>query len=124
MAKPIADTQTLARTLNEILILSTLQSGAMHGYQLALEIEERSGGAFTFAHGTLYPILHQLEKEGLIDGRWNTEGVGRRRKEYALTAAGAARLAVRVGEWQSLGDHLSAFLAASTPIRARAASGG
>ena len=45
---------------------------------IALDIEEQSDGYFSFSHGTLYPILHQLEKEGMIHGTWDA-GSGRRR---------------------------------------------
>lgn len=115
--------QGLARSLHELLILAALREGARHGYQIALEIEQRSGGFFTFNHGTLYPILHHLEKEGLIDGAWESGEGRRKRKEYALSPSGRARLAERSGEWGSLWAHLSAFLAGEPeePVRARAA---
>lgn len=118
--------QGLARSLHELLILSVLRDGARHGYQIALEIEERSGGFFGFNHGTLYPILHHLEKEGLIDGSWQ-EGEGRRkRKEYALSAGGRARLRTRAGEWGALWEQLVPFLPEEPgePVRPRAAAGG
>jgi PadR family transcriptional regulator, regulatory protein PadR len=117
------DIQGLARSLNELLILATLETGGKHGYQIALEIEERSDGFFLFNHGTLYPILHHLEKEGLIDGTWAT-GEGRRRKEYTLTGAGRTHLARRGGEWRRLGSGLARFLGeGSEPVRARAEAG-
>jgi DNA-binding PadR family transcriptional regulator len=62
-----------------------------HGYQVALDVSERSGGLFTFQHGTLYPILHRLEKAGLLSGAWS-DGTGRRRKVYRLTPDGRKRL--------------------------------
>lgn len=85
------DTQSIGKRMNELLVLSTLRSGGRHGYQIALEVEMRSGGAFELQHGTLYPILHRLEREGLIEGRWEKEG-GRQRKEYVLTGAGRGHL--------------------------------
>lgn len=87
--------QSMTRHCNEALILAILSGGERHGYQLALEIEERSGGFFTFNHGTLYPILHKLEKDGLIKGAWKREGPKRKRKIYALTARGK-----RFATWQ------------------------
>ena len=116
------EVQTLARTLNELLILTTIGVGPRHGYQIALEIEERSGGYFTFKHGTLYPILHRLEKEGYIDGTWDGGRVPRRRKEYRLTPKGVAYLERVRGEWRELDEHLSDFLGGEGPVRARAAS--
>lgn len=84
------DTQSLGRKVNELLVLSTLEDGPRHGYQIALDVEEESDGAFELQHGTLYPILHRLEKEGLIEGQWEDEG--RRRKVYGLTERGRSRL--------------------------------
>lgn len=96
---PALDIQSLSRSCNEVLILSTLSSGPHHGYQLALEIEDRSGGAFRFKHGTLYPILHKLENDKLIQGDWLEEEGRRKRKRYQLTAAGRQRLSQQVVEW-------------------------
>jgi len=93
------DIQSLSRSCNEVLILSALSSGPHHGYQLALEIEDKSGGAFKFKHGTLYPILHKLENDQLIQGDWLEEVGRRKRKRYQLTAAGRRRLSQQVVEW-------------------------
>lgn len=84
------DTRSLGRDVNEALVLSVLSDGPMHGYQIALEVEDRSEGAFELQHGTLYPILHALEDEGLIRGSWSEEG--RRRKVYRLTDSGRRHL--------------------------------
>lgn len=80
----------LTKDVNELLILSRLREGPAHGYEIALAIERDSNGAFAVQHGTLYPILHRLEEEGLVEGRWATGG--RRRKTYHLTDAGLAHL--------------------------------
>lgn len=86
------DVQGFARDINVLLVLSTLREGPKHGYQIALDVESTSNGLFRFRHGTLYPILHRLEEDGLIDGAWSREGGGRRRKVYRLTPAGARHL--------------------------------
>ncbi|MFC1650820.1 PadR family transcriptional regulator [Candidatus Latescibacterota bacterium] len=78
----------LAKICNEALILSALTEGPRHGYQIALEIEEESGGMFQFNHGTLYPILHKLEKKGFIRGNWKHPKGERKRKYYILTSGG------------------------------------
>ena len=85
------DVQGFARDINQLLILSTLRSEAKHGYQIALDVETDSNGLFRFRHGTLYPILHRLEGEGLIRGSWS-KGGGRRRKVYSLTGNGTGHL--------------------------------
>ncbi len=86
------DLQALTRVMNEVLILAVLRDGPRHGYQIALDVERETGGVFAFQHGTLYPILHRLEREGRIEGAWDRSG-GRRRKEYGLTKAGRRYLA-------------------------------
>lgn len=104
------DSQSLGRRVNELLILTELERAPLHGYQIVLEIEERSGGYFQFSHGTLYPILHRLEKEGLIAGRWSDPERGRPRKEYALTEAGRTHRAGLVAEWGELRSEIETLL--------------
>jgi PadR family transcriptional regulator PadR len=84
------DVQAFARGIHELLVLALLRDGARHGYQIALDLAERSGGLFDLKHGTLYPILHRLEADGRIAGSWTR---GRRaRKVYRLTAHGRRAL--------------------------------
>ena len=92
MAKLELEMQNLARRCHEALILATLAAGPKHGYQMALEIEERSQGSFRFNHGTLYPILHALEARGFIDGSWAEPTGKRKRRQYALTEGGREHL--------------------------------
>jgi len=91
----------LTKNCNETLILSLLLTGNKHGYQLALEIEENSEGYFKFNHGTLYPILHKLEKEGLIKGLWKNEGPKRKRKYYSITKKGKDYCIAQKNEWEN-----------------------
>lgn len=97
---------TLTKNCNETLILSILAQGRKHGYQIALEIEKESNGYFKFNHGTLYPILHKMEKEKKIKGVWKQEGPKRRRKYYSLTPAGKKYLASQYTEWRKFHTHL------------------
>ena len=96
----------LTKNCNETLILATLKNGKQHGYELAITIENKSQGRFKFNHGTLYPILHKLEKEGLIKGVWKQEGPKRQRKYYALTAKGKKYLDAQAAHWQTFFQHL------------------
>ncbi len=96
--------QNLPKNCNEILILATLFNGKKHGYQLALEIEQKSGGNFKFKHGTLYPILHKLEKQGYIKGVWKNEGPKRKRKYYTITSKGRKYAKVRLADWRDFFD--------------------
>jgi PadR family transcriptional regulator PadR len=100
------DPQTLARSCHEALILAALAEGPRHGYQLALEIEDRSEGSFRFNHGTLYPILHKLESSGLIDGTWAEPEGKRKRRQYELTDAGEKHLDQLRSAWASFFESL------------------
>ena len=90
----------LSRQCHRALILSILSTGPHHGYQLALELEEKSGGAFGFNHGTLYPILHRLEREGLIVAEWKQAESGRSRKYYRIESEGRKELKQQTKQWQ------------------------
>jgi len=91
MSEKNFDVQGFARGIHELLVLSTLQAGEKHGYQIARDVEADSNGLFCFRHGTLYPILHRLEREGLVRGAWSRDG-GRRKKSYSLTSTGRGHL--------------------------------
>lgn len=91
MSEKDVDVQGFARGIHELLVLSALRDEPKHGYQIAMDVEEESNGLFRFRHGTLYPILHRLEEEGLIRGAWS-KGEGRRKKVYSLSPAGRRQL--------------------------------
>lgn len=116
------DTQSFARSINELLVLSALREGPMHGYQIALELEERSAGMFNLQHGTLYPILHRLERQGLIAGEWSV-GDGRKRKEYLLTRGGRARLGAGTGQVREVFARLLAVLGEGNGLQHGLATG-
>ena len=99
MAERVLTTASLTRHCNELLILTVLEQEQKHGYQIARDIDQLSGGYFQFNHGTLYPILHKLEKSGCIKGRWKQEGPKRKRKYYTLTAAGRKLLKQLQDDW-------------------------
>lgn len=104
MDVPLFEIQNLTKNCNETLILAILFNEKKHGYQIALEVEEKSGGIFKFNHGTLYPILHKLEKDGLIKGTWKHEGPRRKRKYYVITAKGKKYAEGRIREWRNFFD--------------------
>ena len=107
--------QSLARNCHEALLLALLDSGPHHGYQLALQLEQKSGGAFRFNHGTLYPILHKLAQEGLIRGDWLDEQTRRKRKSYSLTESGRERLAVQIAAWRGFFFNFFAVIGEESP---------
>ncbi len=83
----------------ELLVLALIEERPRHGYELAQLIAERSEGAITFTSATLYPALHALERQGLVDGRWQAKPGERRRRFYSLTAAGRRALAAHRDGW-------------------------
>ena len=101
MRDPSVETQNLTKSCNEALILAVLRDGPKHGYQMALDIERLGVGRLRFHHGTLYPILHKLEREGLIRGTWTDEGPRRKRKSYELTAKGRRYASEQVQAWRA-----------------------
>ena len=76
----------------EMLILKTLTVQSMHGYAIVGHIERLSGGVFNVEHGSLYPALERLQRNGLITGKWGESPTGRRARYYTITAAGKRRL--------------------------------
>lgn len=94
------DVQDIRKGCTETLIIGLLRERSMHGYEMAKEIERRSEGYFRFKHSTLYPILHKLEKRGLIEGKWDSPNQGRPRKHYDLTSSGAAWHKRNTSDWR------------------------
>jgi DNA-binding PadR family transcriptional regulator len=83
----------------DALILAALAHGPAHGYAVIARLHERSEGAFELPEGTIYPALHRLEAAGFVRSADERAG-GRRRRVYALTAAGEARLDEQRDEWR------------------------
>jgi DNA-binding PadR family transcriptional regulator len=92
------------------LILATLAAGPAHGYAVIEQLKQRSGGAFELAEGTVYPVLHRLEAEGLLASSWS-EAAGRKRRVYRLTRRGRSALAGRRREWRAFAGAVEAVLA-------------
>ena len=84
----------------ELLVLSLLEDQPRHGYDISKLIKIRSGGALQFHVTSLYPLLHRLEKQGWIDGRWVEKSEQRRRRYYRLTAEGKKELRSKQKSWK------------------------
>ena len=80
------------------LILQNLSRGPNHGYRIAQDIKEKSGGVLDFKEGALYPALHGLEGKGLIES-FSQEEKGRIRCYYRLTRKGKAALGKEREAW-------------------------
>ena len=84
----------------ELLVLSLLEDQPRHGYDVSKLIQIRSGGALRFHVTSLYPLLHRLEKQGWIAGRWVEKADQRRRRYYTLTPQGRKVLRSKQKGWQ------------------------
>ncbi len=82
-----------------MLVLSVMEKEDMYGYKIIKELEMRSEQAFCLKEGTLYPILHSLEKEKLLESYWETAD-GRKRKYYHITKKGLKQLEVKKEEFK------------------------
>ena|SRR5690242_979967 len=94
----------------DVLILAVIAEGPLHGYAVIEALRRRSEGAFDLAEGTLYPVLHRLESDGLLSSAWS-DATGRRRRVYRLTRRGRAALARRREEWAGFVVAVDAVLA-------------
>lgn len=97
-------------TRGAFLVLIALRAGPKHGYEIAAHLRDRTGGVFTLSFGALYPILHRLEKEGLVSASWHEVGPAKRKKVYALTSAGEAALGAAREHYLALAGALSKLL--------------
>jgi DNA-binding PadR family transcriptional regulator len=88
------------------LILSILANGETYGYAIVKRVGELSGGTLRWTEGMLYPLLHRLERHGLIDGRWGEAENGRKRKYYRITKSGRAHLTEQRRQWQAVDEAL------------------
>ncbi|MEG6522358.1 PadR family transcriptional regulator [Desulfotomaculum sp. 1211_IL3151] len=82
-----------------ILILKLLDRNPMYGYEMIKEIETASGGVLAFKEGTLYPILHSLEADDMVESYWSDANGGRHRKYYRITEKGRDQLKEKCSEW-------------------------
>jgi len=83
----------------ELAILAILAARPRHGYEIAQQIAQRTGGLLQFNLASLYPVLYALEKRGWLKGRWESSPSGRRRRYYHLTPTGKKKLAPLRQEW-------------------------
>ncbi len=94
-----------------MLVLALLKDQEMYGYQIIEELEKRSNNVFQMKEGTLYPLLHSMEKEGLVTGREGQSPAGRTRRYYRITSSGRRELEERERAWHVYASAVSAVLA-------------
>jgi PadR family transcriptional regulator, regulatory protein PadR len=93
----------------DLLLLSVLDSGPGHGYELIARLRTSSSGTFDLPEGTVYPALHRLETAGLIAAGTETVA-GRRRRIYTLTTQGAGALVAHTTQWREHRDAMGRVL--------------
>jgi PadR family transcriptional regulator, regulatory protein PadR len=86
----------------DMLILKTLTRGPMHGYGIAQYIKRISEDVLRVEEGSLYPALHRLELDGVIEAEWGPSEKNRRAKYYRLTALGRKQLVKETNRWRQL----------------------
>jgi PadR family transcriptional regulator PadR len=92
----------IKRGTAELAVLSVLEGGEIHGYEMARRIEQQTKGALRFTLASLYPMLYRMEHRGWIRGAWETSSNGRRKRCYRLTPAGRKKLSPLRREWAEL----------------------
>jgi len=112
---PMAEKQGgLVQGTLDMLILKTLALEPMHGYGIALRIEQISRGVFQVNAGSLFPAFRRLERDGLLESEWRATENNRRAKYYRLTEAGRKKLKSETREWGRQAAAIARILEASS----------
>jgi len=93
----------------EMLMLEVITQGPSYGYEIVQTVLNRSGGRFELKEGSLYPALHRLERQKLLESYWS-EFDGRRRKYYRVTDSGRELLEARRKDWQAFAAGVNGVL--------------
>jgi len=105
-----------------LAVLKLLNRRAMYGYELVTEVAKQSADVLRLGQSTLYPLLYNLESQGLIEGKWQAADNGRDRKYYHLTDKGKKRLERDLSQWEALVRGMSQLVAG--PAQGRWADAG
>ncbi len=91
----------------DMLIMKTLARGPTHGYGIAQSIQAISEEVLRVEEGSLYPALHRLELDGMIDSEWGQSANNRRAKYYRLSAGGRKQLQAEAANWKRLAEAIA-----------------
>jgi PadR family transcriptional regulator, regulatory protein PadR len=89
------------------LLLSILAEGESYGYEIIQKVREISGGEIEWSDGMLYPVLHRMERDGLIESEWKEADSGRQRKYYFISANGHKVLQNERQQWLTVHNTLA-----------------
>jgi PadR family transcriptional regulator PadR len=108
------------------VVLALLKDRPRYGYEMVQLVNARTNGALDWSEGTLYPVLHKLEADGLVSAEWQAAGGGdaggkksgaRRRRYYTLSRAGRRELERRAAEWKAFTSAVGEFLGCEHDIQ-------
>lgn len=91
----------IARGSAELAVLALLEKESLYGFEIAKQIDVRTGGSLRFTMASLYPMLYELEKRGLVKAQWEANPAGRDRRYYSLTTKGRRELEPLRREWKA-----------------------
>jgi transcriptional regulator len=106
----MADKLDVIQGTLDLLILRTLQWGPQHGHGIGQVIRARTDDVLQVEHGSLYPALHRLQREGWIKSEWGVTENNQRAKFYRLTAAGKKQLAAEESRWNRFVETVARLL--------------
>jgi PadR family transcriptional regulator PadR len=106
MYKTAMLTKDLVAASSKPLLLSILAGGESYGYEIIQKVRELSGGQIEWSDGMLYPVLHRLERDGLIESEWKESEVGRERKYYFISSDGRKALKSERQQWLAVHNSL------------------
>jgi transcriptional regulator len=98
----------------DLLVLKILGLGPQHGWGISQRIQQMSQDVLQVNQGSLYPSLHRLEEQGLVDSEWGTTENNRQAKYYRFTRAGQKALAAQTENWERVSAAIRRILAATT----------
>lgn len=94
----------------DMLVLKVLQHGRLHGYAIAVRLEQASNDVLSVEEGSLYPALYRMEARGWLSSEWAPTDTGRRARFYKLTKKGRAQLEAETASWDRLTAAVRAVL--------------
>jgi PadR family transcriptional regulator, regulatory protein PadR len=100
VARKTENKRDLLQGTLDMMVMRTLLAGPANGYEIAKAIERMSDDVLQVDHGSLYPALHRLEKNGQVKGKWEISSTNRRARFYRLTPAGRKRLNLERSNWE------------------------
>ena len=95
------------------IILSLLLAGESYGYQIIKRVRRVSGGEVEWSNAVLYPVLHKMERDGLIRSEWRVTENQRRARYYSLTRQGRRQVSLEVARWERMSRAINLVLEAT-----------